>query len=469
MQDQLATRQFRQQAAISLGKGGTMHSCSQAALTNQDASTLPALREYPSKLFVETTSRCNLNCVMCPKQNRQGATRDGDLELSTFTALGDVFPGLDALLLNGIGEPLLNSHLEQFIAQAKKRMPGGSWIGFQSNGLLLNNLRAISLVDAGLDRICLSMDGVSPSTFSAIRSGGQLLDLESALSAITSAKSMCSRPDLRIGVEYVVMRDNLEELPAALKWATSRGADFAIVSHLHPYDEQHLDQCAYDTCTGEALSLFHAWSCKASLAGVAMSRYFELLWKYKKSPEEQRILNFVDTMRADAQYRGIQLDLKRLFAMDYARIEAVDVAFEQAQEVARQTGLDLRLPEVVPRGQRSCDFIEQGGAFISWDGGMHPCYQLWHKCHSFANGWLHPVQPRVFGNVVERRILDIWNSSDFRSYRKNVLKYDYPSCTGCNCSPCDNVLKDTFEQDCYVNTEPCGSCLWSSGVFHCMD
>ena len=440
-----------------------------ATLTEEGPCAAPAFREHPSKLFVETTSRCNLNCIMCAKQNQNSITPDGDLDLATFVALKDVFPTLDALVLNGIGEPLLNPHLEQFIAQAKKRMPEQSWIGFQTNGLLLSNLRAMTLVDAGLDRICLSMDGASPSTFSAIRAGGQLTDLEYAFSAITSAKNICSRPDLQIGVEYVVMRDNLEELPAALEWAAARGATFAIVSHLHPYDEQHLSQCAYDTCTDEALSLFHVWSNKAKLAGVAIERYFELLWKYKKNAEEQRVISFIDSMRAEAQYRGVPLDLKQLFAIDYSKIEAVDAAFEKARDVARQTGLDLRLPEVVPRGRRSCEFIEQGGAFISWDGSMHPCYHLWHKCQSYANGWQHPVKPRVFGNVMKKGVLEIWNSREFSSYRKNVLKHNYPTCAGCSCSPCDNVQNEIFEQDCYVNSEPCGSCLWSSGVFRCLD
>ncbi len=446
-----------------------MSTSSCAVLSSEESYTEPAFRDYLSKLFVETTSRCNLNCVMCPKQNRSGGAADGDLEPATFAALKEAFVHLEALVLNGIGEPLLNPHLEKFIAQAKKWMPVQSWVGFQSNGLLLNNLRAVSLVAAGLDKICLSMDGVSPSTFSAIRTGGQLLDLECALSAVTAAKDICSRPDLQVGVEYVVMRDNLEELPAALRWAAARGANFAIVSHLHPYDERHLGQCAYDTCTDEALSLFHVWKCKADLAGVKIQRYFEILWKYRKSPEEQRILNFVETMKGDAQNRGIPLDLKRLFAMDYARIEAVDSAFERAGEVARQTGLDLRLPEIVPRGRRSCNFIEQGAAFISRDGAMHPCYQLWHTCRSFANGWQHPVQPKVFGNVTDRGVLEIWNSRRFRTFRENVLKHDYPGCAGCNCSPCDLVRNEIFEQDCYVNSEPCGSCLWSSGIFSCLD
>jgi putative metalloenzyme radical SAM/SPASM domain maturase len=446
-----------------------MQNCSSVALNREYPVIDAARREYPSKLFVETTSRCNLSCVMCMKQNLDGGVGDGDLDLRTFSALEAALPNLEALVLNGVGEPLLNTHLEQFISRAKKTMPSQSWIGFQSNGILLTNMRAMTLLDAGLDRICLSMDGVAASTFGAIRGGSQLNDLEWAFKALTTARKMCSRPNLQIGVEYVVMRDNLEELPAALEWAAARGATFAIVSHLHPYDEPHLDQCSYDLCTDEAIELFQTWKSKADVVGVDILRYFEILWKYNKTPDEQRVVDFVEAMKADAQDRGFSLDLKRLFAMDYSRLEESLSVFDRAQEVARRTGLDLRLPEIIRRERRGCAFVEQGGAFISWDGRMHPCYHLWHQCRSFANGWLHPVKPRIFGNVMERGILDIWNSGEFRTYRENVLRHDYPSCSGCNCSPCDLVQKEEFDQDCYVNTEPCGSCLWSSGVFRCLD
>ncbi len=53
-----------------------MKSC---ATIFEEVVPVPAFREHPSKLFVETTSRCNLNCVMCMKQN-DGAATDGDLE-----------------------------------------------------------------------------------------------------------------------------------------------------------------------------------------------------------------------------------------------------------------------------------------------------------------------------------------------------------------------------------------------------
>lgn len=430
----------------------------------------PAFLEYPSKLFVETTSRCNLSCAMCMKQNPVGGRGgEGDLDLSSFGALEGALPNLDALVLNGVGEPLMNRRLEQFIGRARKQMREGSWIGFQSNGLLLTNLRAISLLDAGVDRICLSMDGVDATTFGAIRSGSQLLDLEHALGSLVAAKRVCARPEMEIGVEFVVMRDNLSQLPAALDWAASRGAGFAIVSHLHPFDEPHQELCSYHLCTDGAISLFQNWSIKADLKGLDIARYFEILWNYRKTSEERRIVAFVAAMKEDARARGITLDLKKLFKMDGTRLAESQEVFEEASLVARRSGLDLRLPEIARREKRGCDFIEQGSAFISWDGAMHPCYHLWHQCRSFANGWPHPVRPRVFGNVKEREVLDIWNSAEFLQYRENVLRHDYPSCSECNSSPCDLVQQEEFLQDCYLNAEPCGSCLWSSGVFRCLD
>jgi putative metalloenzyme radical SAM/SPASM domain maturase len=447
-----------------------MQNCS-AALSDSSRTALnPAFQEFPSKLFVETTSRCNLSCAMCMKQNADGSRAgEGDLDRETFQALELALPNLDALVLNGVGEPLLNTNLEYFIGRARKLMRPDAWIGFQSNGLLLTDLRAVSLLNAGVDRICLSMDGVDATTFGALRTGSQLHDLDQALAALVTAKKLCARPEMEIGVEFVVMRDNLPELPAALEWAAARGVSFAIVSHLHPFDEPHLERCSYDLSTDEAIVLFHSWKTKADVKGLDIARYFEVLWNYHKNPEERKVVDFVNAMKGDAQQRGIVLDLKRLFAMDCARLEESQHVFDQALEVARRTGLDLRLPEVARREKRGCDFIEQGAVFVSWDGALHPCYHLWHQCRSFANGWLHPVQPRIFGNVKEHAVADIWNSERFLSYRENVLRHDYPSCAECNCSPCDLVQQEAFDQDCYVNSEPCGSCLWNSGLFRCLD
>ncbi len=427
-----------------------------------------ALRECPSKLFVEVTTRCNLGCVMCVKQAGGGAIREGDMSPAAFEALEPALPRLDALILNGTGEPLLHPHLEDFIRRARSLLPPDGWVGFQSNGLLLTHARAKALALAGLDRICLSLDAASPETFRRVREGGELDGVARAFAAIASAKDGCGRADLQVGVEFVAMRGNIGELPAALRWAASRGARFAIVTHMLPYESRHAAETAFDTNTDEAIAIFREWREKAAREGLDILRYPDILWRYAKTAEDRRLVILVESMKDHALRRGVFLDLRKLFGMDRKRFERVAAVFEEAREVAREEGLDLRLPGVSLAEKRSCSFVEEGGAFVSWEGAVSPCYFLWHRYACFAHGWKQSVQPKVFGTLPAKGILEIWNDPGFRAFREDVLKYDYPSCASCGFAPCDYVQDEEFEQDCHIGNVRCGSCLWCMGVFQCM-
>lgn len=428
----------------------------------------PTLREHPSKLFVEVTSRCNMSCAMCVKQTSGGADPEGDLSMPLFRALAPAFPGLDAFILNGVGEPLLHPQLEEMIRAARERMPTEGWVGFQSNGLLLTDARAVSLASAGLDRVCFSIDGVSPETFRKVRKGGEIEGVERALAAMAAAKKRCGRPDLQVGVEFVVMRGNLRELPDALRWSAARGATFAIVTHVLPYDLYHGREAAFERNTDEAIAIFRKWEETGRREGSDIHRYFDILWKYAKSPEEAKILKFVEAMRADAMGRGVFLDMKKLLSADRGHVDEIAGVFAEAEEVARKEGLDLRLPGVSLKEKRKCSFVEEGGAFVSWQGAVSPCYFLWHRYSCFAHGWKQSVQPKVFGKLEERGILEIWNDREFRAFRESVIRYDYPYCTSCSLAPCDYVQTEEFEQDCHIRNVQCGSCMWCMGVFQCM-
>jgi len=437
-------------------------------LAKTSAQDHPALRRYPSKLFVETTTRCNLSCFMCVKQTGEGCCAEGDLTPELFARLEPAFPHLEALILNGIGEPLLHPHLEEFIRIARRAMPAGGWIGFQTNGLLLTDQRAISLAEAGLDRICLSVDAIDPETFKRMRQGGDLPAIDAAFSALSEAKRVTGRDNLQVGAEFVLTRNNLDELPATLEWAAERGASFAIVTHMLPYDEAHADQAAYLTSTDAAIDHFRRWQTLARREGVEIARYFDILFKFSKSPEEKRIVEFIERMKTDAASRGLFLDLSKLFAIDDDWLAYLKSVFARARRIADRVGLDLRLPDIVPRDDRLCHFVEDGGAFISWQGEVHPCYFLWHRYNCFASNWEQKVRPRVFGDLGRQELLKIWNDDAFRSFRQSVISYDYPFCISCRLAPCDYVQTEEFEQDCHVKSEPCGSCLWCMGLFQCL-
>lgn len=103
--------------------------------------------------------------------------------------------------------------------------------------------------------------------------------------------------------------------------------------------------------------------------------------------------------------------------------------------LAECTDVRLLHPAALPRQERHCRFVEQGSAFISWEGDVHPCYFLWHRYHCFIGDWSKVIQPKVFGRVTEQPLLEIWNSPNFQRFRHNVLKYSYPYCTSCSVGP----------------------------------
>ena len=423
---------------------------------------------YPSRLFVEVTTKCNLTCSMCVKQNGKGGIPEGMMSPDTFDALTPLFPHLDSLVLNGIGESLLHPQLETFIAKAKTFLPEQARVGFQSNGMALTDQRAASLIDAGLDRICLSLDTVSDDSFRAIRGGGELRGVNAAFSSLHKAKRRYRKNAFEIGIEFVLMRSNLAELPEAVRWAARKGARFALVTQLLPYHKDLVAQTAYDTNTAGAVSIYERWKAKALREGVDIRDYFDIFMKYAKTKEDQRVISCVEQMRNDANAQGITLHLERLLQRDEEWFAHAGRIFDEARDVAREEKIELTLPEMVPRNTRKCEFVEGDGAFVAWNGDVHPCYFLWHQYACFVGGIEKRIKPWVFGNIRDRNILDIWNDENSRSFRERVLGYRFPFCFDCSFALCDYVGEADFEHDCYHELVPCGACLWCTGLFQCL-
>lgn len=438
------------------------------------STTEAAFRPYPSKLFVETTTHCNLRCPMCAKQAADSQIIDGDLSQETFAALEPAFPHLESLVLNGIGEPLMHPHLVEWIRRARQAMPADAWIGFQSNGLLLDPPLAHNLVEAGLDRICLSVDGVSPETFSKVREGESLSDMDRAFSLLAAARRAQPGARLKVGAEFVTMRENLHQLPDTVRWVAERGADFFIVSQTLPYGPWQKQQITYNNASAAAVELFEQWKHKLAKMGLDIYVYDYMAWERKrllKQPVDPRIIRvnaLVTEMRAEAHQLGIFMDVMQLLKRDTSLQAEVEDVYGEAQRVADQTGIQLKLPAATPLAERKCDFVTGGSAFISWYGGVHPCYHLWHQYRCYINDWDRLVKPREFGQLSQQPLLEIWNSDEFKNFRQNVVRFDYPYCSNCGVSPCDLVQEEDFVHDCFAGTEPCGSCPWAMGLLQCL-
>lgn len=429
---------------------------------------LPAHRRaHPSKLFVEVTTRCNLRCAMCVKYAPGQGLVEGDLGDETFERLAPAFPHLDALVLNGIGEPLLHRGLERFIERAKADMRADAWVGFQTNGQLIGQRRAAALVAAGVDRIAISADAVSPDRLRSIHGGARLAPIEAAAASLHDSAAALGRR-LALGLEFVAMRDNLDQLPLLVRWAAHHRFEFIIVSQLLAYDPAMASEAAFSPVSDRALALYRSWRARAEADGIDLTRYLGAAHRVSPPPEDARAVELVGAMVADARAQGISLRIDDLLRFEEPRLAATEAAFEEAASLALELGVELRLPTTVPTQVRRCEFVEEGSAFVSWDGDVHPCYFLWHRFDCYLGGLRKTVQPKSFGNLRDTGILELWGGEDWRRFRGDVTRYDFPFCYDCNLAMCDYVEDGDFEQDCHLVSVPCATCLWCTGPFQCL-
>lgn len=124
--------------------------------------------EFPLNINVEITTRCNLACSFCTHLSLK-ADQIGDIPFEEYSRVireGEVF-GLPTVNINGLGEPLLRKDIAEFIRYAKDH--GVLDVMFHTNGTIMNEKLADSLIDAGLDRIIFSVDSPDKATYESMR------------------------------------------------------------------------------------------------------------------------------------------------------------------------------------------------------------------------------------------------------------------------------------------------------------
>lgn len=139
--------------------------------------------EAPYVLIVDPSSLCNLRCLWCPsghddlirKTGRKQCTMDYNLFCKLIDSAKDFECQVNVLRLYKEGEPLVNHRYADMIAYAKRLGRFGR-IDTTTNGVLLNPELNRRIVDAGLDQINISVNGMS--TEQLYKNTGRKIDFE---------------------------------------------------------------------------------------------------------------------------------------------------------------------------------------------------------------------------------------------------------------------------------------------------
>lgn len=126
------------------------------------------VRTPPIRMWIESSARCNLRCIMCPNKDMHGEEK-GNMSLDLFKKIIDeAAPFVHDIYLHHRGEPLLNPALFDMIRYAVDK---GIPARFHCNGTLLNAEKAEKLLDAGPSLISFSIDGFEKEPYEKVRVG----------------------------------------------------------------------------------------------------------------------------------------------------------------------------------------------------------------------------------------------------------------------------------------------------------
>ncbi|MBC7363971.1 MAG: radical SAM protein [Candidatus Aminicenantes bacterium] len=362
------------------------------------------------RLYVEPTSGCNLKCQTCIRHtwNEPFGAMSRELFEKLVSGLKP-FPFLQSVMFAGFGEPLFHPDIIWMVEKVKKATAAA--VEITTNGTLLDEEMAQGLLQAGLDRLWVSFDGTSADRFEDIRQGASFQLVLNNVKRLRQLASEMNLP-LAIGISFVLMRDNIEEIKNIEELIQNVGADRVLMSNVLPYTEE---------MERKMLCLL-ALTCEtfANLPGKP------------------------------------QISLPRL-DINYLTKEPIYHLLKGYQNL-------FMINNAISAPTRSCRFIKDGTTFVRWDGKVAPCMALLHEHITYLYGLERRIKPYFLGQLNEKSLYDIWNSKEYADFREKVYQFDFSPCHICGgCS-----YLESNEEDCFGNTFPvCGGCLWAQGVIQC--
>ena len=353
------------------------------------------LEFLPRLIFWETTAGCNLHCIHCRRIDVADRPVPEDLSTAESKQLIDQIVAFCSpiLILSG-GEPLIRRDIFEIAEHAVAR---GLRVALATNGTLIDKHMAQRIVDAGIRRVAVSLDGATAETHDLFRA------LPGSFAQALKGIDHLRARGMSVQVNTTVARHNIDELPQILGLARALAGSFAQalrgIQRLrargmsvqinttvarHNVDELPDVLKLARSLRADALHIFLL---------VPVGCGVEIADEQMISPRQyEEVLNWL----YDRDQEGL-LELKATCAPHYFRIVRQRMAAEKRQASPSQKR--PRIGEAAASGglhamTKGC-LAGTGVCFISHKGEVFPC------------GYL----PLPAGSVREQPLREIWEGS----------------------------------------------------------
>jgi radical SAM protein with 4Fe4S-binding SPASM domain len=197
------------------------------------------MRTYPSVLYLDPATACNLRCPFCATGNGVSELRKENLKPETFYKIVENLP-MDALQnvnLYHWGEPLLNPHLSEYIRYFAER---GKFVTINANFSHkdYDEEYLTELVQSGLGECTVSIDGATQEAYEMYRVRGNLERVLNNLRKINGIKKRLGTDLPHVTYKMLLNKFNEHQIKDAERLAEEVGADFYAPDFLMIPDEE---------------------------------------------------------------------------------------------------------------------------------------------------------------------------------------------------------------------------------------
>lgn len=125
--------------------------------------------DQPLRVLIDPCDICNFRCDFCfqSKENFVGTKMTPQIFDTIVKQLKEFESPINVVHMYGLGEPLINEHLPEYVSKLKENNVAKE-VAITTNGSLLKEELSKELIDAGLDRLSISLNGISNEHFKNI-------------------------------------------------------------------------------------------------------------------------------------------------------------------------------------------------------------------------------------------------------------------------------------------------------------
>ena len=195
----------------------------------------PVVWGKPYSVSIEPTCLCCLECPECPTGMGKLKRRTQEMNLQVYEEILDSIRSTTLyLMLYFQGEPFMRREICSMIKQSRAKK---IFTATSTNGQFLDDHAAGDIIDSGLDRLIISVDGTDQATYEKYRVGGDLNTVLTGTRRLMEKRTEQRSDRPEIIYQFLVFRHNQHQVKSIRKLARELGVDKLWIKSAQIYRE----------------------------------------------------------------------------------------------------------------------------------------------------------------------------------------------------------------------------------------